>query len=206
MPNDIHDQLGRVRNFAEEKAGFAGDKLKEGASAALESLDAARETAVEALETSKDIASHALETSKETASRAYAKGKNTAYDLSDKANRIFQEHPLTAVAAAVTAGAILASVMPRGTRKAIKAKLNQTPALIGAVARSGKEAADTVAGIASRSATTVRQRASKAVDDALDTVDTDALKSQVGALVTKAGDAITAAGKAAADTVRKKTD
>lgn len=199
MPNDIQDQLGRARDFAEEKSALATGKLKEGAAIA-------RETATEALETGKDIAVHVIESGRETAERAYVKSKNAAYDLSDKTNRIFQEHPLTAVAAAVTAGAIIAAVLPSGARNAVKARVKQAPDLVNSAARAGKGAASSLAGIAVKSAASAKDRAEKVLGGAVDAVDTASLKSQVGAFVTKTSDAITSAGKAAADTVRKKSD
>jgi ElaB/YqjD/DUF883 family membrane-anchored ribosome-binding protein len=105
MMSDIHDQIERAKDFARTKAETAAERLKSGNTATREGLSEA----------------------KKKAGAAYATAKDRGYRLAGTANRLVNEHPLAATAAAVAVGAAVAMLFPR-VRRAAGAALKATPA------------------------------------------------------------------------------
>jgi ElaB/YqjD/DUF883 family membrane-anchored ribosome-binding protein len=78
------------------------DRMRELTGRARETIDTARSAAGDALASTRAKGGAVVDDAREKAYRA-----------ADETNRIFQEHPITAVAAAVAAGAVIGIFMPR---------------------------------------------------------------------------------------------
>ena len=99
---DIHAQITRVRDAANDIAGTATGKFRD-------STEKARENAAELIQTGR-----------ERAGGAYSDVRDRTQRVAARANEIVQEHPVAAVAGAVAAGAVVAWLFPK-SRRAIKA-------------------------------------------------------------------------------------
>ncbi|MEJ7935648.1 hypothetical protein WG907_15465 [Sphingobium sp. AN558] len=100
MP-DIRGHITRVRDAANDIAGTAGEKLKDG-------TEKARESAGEFIQSGRDHASE-----------AYSGARDKTQRAATRANEILQEHPVAAVAGAIAAGALIAWLFPK-SRSAIR--------------------------------------------------------------------------------------
>ncbi|WP_336961154.1 hypothetical protein [Sphingobium aquiterrae] len=171
MSNDIYDQIERARDFARAKAATTADRLKEGSATALTNASEARKKA----------------------GAAYAGAKDKTFRAADAANRLINEHPLAATAAAVAAGAAIAMLFPK-VRGAMKSAARNAPDVAsGALARAralGEAAAE------SELAANVRSRAGELTASARD-IAADAASATKARAIEIAGLALERASDAA---------
>ncbi|WP_340264144.1 hypothetical protein [Sphingobium mellinum] len=99
---DIRAQITRVREAANDIAGTASDRF--------------RDTTGKARESAGDL----IQTSRDRASDAYGEVRDRTQRVATRANEIVQQHPVTAVAGAVAAGALIAWMFPK-SRAALRA-------------------------------------------------------------------------------------
>jgi ElaB/YqjD/DUF883 family membrane-anchored ribosome-binding protein len=96
MTNDGHPKYGSM-------AGLPGaERMRELTGRARDTIDSARTAAGDALASTRARGEAVVDDA-----------RDKAYRAADETNRIFQEHPITAVAAAVAAGAVIGIFMPR---------------------------------------------------------------------------------------------
>lgn len=152
-----------------------GDNLKTATDAAKSARDAARRNAKAAVDKSKAAAVRSVDSSKALAKKA-----------SDTTASTIESSPLAIVAGGVAIGAIIGMLVPKTEREqkilgGAGRKLNETAKrAVEAAKTAGKEQVQTLG------------------------LGEDALRNQFRDLVSKAGEAVKAAGKAAADEARKK--
>ncbi|MDX3899439.1 MAG: hypothetical protein QHC40_02835 [Sphingobium sp.] len=149
---DIQAQLNRVRDAANDFAGSAGGKLKDGTSRA-------RESASDLMQTGRDKASEA----KEKASAAYSDARDRSQRVAARANEIVQDHPIAATAAAVAAGAVVAWMFPKSRRL-----MKQLPGVATAIGSRAVEAAIAARAAAAEGADVAKAKASGALATARD--------------------------------------
>lgn len=142
---DIQEQLSRVRAAANDMAGSATGKIRDGA-------EKMREGADDLIQIGKDKAGEALTDARDRTSR-----------VATRANEIVTEHPVAVVAGAVAAGALIAWMFPK-SRRAMRA-LPAAATSLGARAVNAALAARTRAG---ESAEAVARKTSEAVEAAKD--------------------------------------
>ena len=142
---DIRAQITRVREAANDIAGTASGRLKD-------STDKARDSAGELIQTGRDRAGD-----------AYADVRDRTQRVAARANEIVQEHPITAIAGAVAAGAIIAWMFPK-SRAALKA----IPGLAATAGTHVAEAALAARAAAAESADAVKSGAGDAFRQAKD--------------------------------------
>ncbi|MEJ7927664.1 hypothetical protein WG908_12970 [Sphingobium sp. AN641] len=138
---DIQGQLTRVRDAANDIAGSAVDRIKDGT-----------ESATGMILTGRDKASEAFTDVKDKSQRA-----------ATRANEIIQEHPIAAAAAAVAAGAVIAYLFPKS-----RAAMRAMPGVASAIGTRAVEAALAARTLAEHGAETVKARAGDAIDAARD--------------------------------------
>lgn len=138
---DIQEQLTRVRDAANDIAGSAADRIKDGT----------------------ESATGLILTGRDKASEAYADVKDKSQRAATRANEIIQEHPIAAAAAAVAAGAVIAYLFPK-SRSAMRA----LPGVASAIGTRAMEAALAARNLAEQGAETVKARAGDAIDAARD--------------------------------------
>jgi ElaB/YqjD/DUF883 family membrane-anchored ribosome-binding protein len=102
------------------------DKWKQSSTRVREHIDSARE-----------VAGDYLGTGREKVSAAYADARERTYRVAGRANEIVQEHPLTAAAAAVAAGAVIAALFPKG-----RAAMAAVPKMVGQLGEKAKDGAE----------------------------------------------------------------
>ncbi len=179
---DIQAQLNRVREAANDVAGTAAEKLKDGTSRA-------RDGAGELIQTGKDAVSDA----KDKASATYSEARDKGLRVAARANEIVQEHPIAAAAAAVAAGAVLAYLFPKsraamkripGVASALGARAVEAALAARSVVEEGSESVKTRAGDAFVAA---RDGASKA-GDAFSAAKDSAVKAELGAKASQFAD------------------
>jgi ElaB/YqjD/DUF883 family membrane-anchored ribosome-binding protein len=152
-----------------------GDNLKSATDAVKSAGESARQNAAAALNKSKAAASRGVDSSKAIAKKA-----------SETTVSTIESSPLAIVAGGVAIGAILGMLLPKTEREqkilgSTGRKLNETAKrAVEAAKTAGKEQVETLG------------------------LGQNALRDQFRDLVNKAGDAVKAAGKAAADEARKK--
>lgn len=121
---DIRAQIDRARDTASELAEAATTHIKDGTAKGGELVNKGREK--------------------------FDDARNKTQDVAARANQIIQEHPITAVAGAVAAGAVIAWIFPKG-RRAIRAipaiatnagaRIAEAAAAASAAAAEGAESA-----------------------------------------------------------------
>ncbi len=131
-------------------------------------------------------AGDAVKTSKDTVSKAATVTKSTAKTAAKKTADGVERNPLAAVLGGLAIGAIAAALIPR-TKREDKA-----------MGKIGKSVRTT----ASNATSAARKNAKDTLDNL--GVNSDAARSQVRDLASKIGQAVTSAGTAAADTVKKR--
>jgi ElaB/YqjD/DUF883 family membrane-anchored ribosome-binding protein len=152
-----------------------GDNLKTASDAAKSAGESARRNAAAAVNKSKAAASRGVQSSKAAAKKASATTGQT-----------IDKNPLAIVAGGVAIGAILGMLIPKTERE------------VKVLSKAGKKVNETA-----RRAVDAAKSAGKQQVDTLG-LGQDALRDQFRDLVSKAGEAVKAAGKAAADEARKK--
>lgn len=142
---DIHAQITRVRDAANDIAGTATGKFRD-------STEKARENAAELIQTGR-----------ERAGDAYSDVRDRTQRVAARANEIVQEHPVAAVAGAVAAGAVVAWLFPK-SRKAMKA----LPAIAVTAGSRVMEAALAASAAAAQGAENIKAGATDALHNAHD--------------------------------------
>ena len=142
---DIHAQITRVRDAANDIAGTATDKLRD-------TTGKARENAVDLIQTGRDRAGD-----------AYSDVRDRTQRVAARANEIVQEHPVAAVAGAVAAGAIVAWMFPK-SRTVMKA----LPGLAVTAGSRVVEAALAASAAAAQGAENIKSSATDALHSAQD--------------------------------------
>lgn len=142
---DIHAQITRVRDAANDIAGTATGKFRD-------STEKARENAAELIQTGR-----------ERAGGAYSDVRDRTQRVAARANEIVQEHPVAAVAGAVAAGAVVAWLFPK-SRRAMKA----LPAIAMTAGSRVVEAAMAASAAAAQGAENIKAGATDALHNAQD--------------------------------------
>ncbi|WP_449472160.1 hypothetical protein [Sphingobium chungangianum] len=142
---DIHAQITRVRDAANDIAGTATGKFRD-------STEKARENAAELIQTGR-----------ERAGGAYSDMRDRTQRVAARANEIVQEHPVAAVAGAVAAGAVVAWLFPK-SRRAMKA----LPAIAMTAGSRVVEAAMAASAAAAQGAENIKAGATDALHHAQD--------------------------------------
>lgn len=142
---DIHAQITRVRDAANDIAGTATGKFRD-------STEKARENAAELIQTGR-----------ERAGDAYSDVRDRTQRVAARANEIVQEHPVAAVAGAVAAGAVVAWLFPK-SRRAMKA----LPAIAMTAGSRVVEAAMAASAAAAQGAENIKAGATDALHNAQD--------------------------------------
>jgi ElaB/YqjD/DUF883 family membrane-anchored ribosome-binding protein len=140
---DIHAQITRVRDAANDIAETASDKFRD-------TTGKARDSAADLIQTSRDRAGD-----------AYSDVRDRTQRVAARANEIVQEHPIVAVAGAVAAGAVVAWLFPK-SRRAMKA----LPGIAAAAGTRVVEAAMAAQAAAAEGAENVRSTAGNALHHA----------------------------------------
>lgn len=140
---DIHAQITRVRDAANDIAETASGKF--------------RDTTGKARESAADL----IQTGRGRAGDAYNDVRDRSQRVAARANEIVQEHPIAAVAGAVAAGAVVAWLFPK-SRTAMKA----LPGLAASAGSRVMEAALAARAAASEGAETIRSSANEALHHA----------------------------------------
>lgn len=142
---DIHAQITRVRDAANDIAGTATGKFRD-------STEKARENAAELIQTGR-----------ERAGGAYSDVRDRTQRVAARANEIVQEHPVAAVAGAVAAGAVVAWLFPK-SRRAMKA----LPAIAMTAGSRVVEAAMAASAASTQGAENIKAGATDALHNAQD--------------------------------------
>ncbi|GLV30054.1 hypothetical protein TomTYG75_25700 [Sphingobium sp. TomTYG75] len=142
---DIHAQITRVRDAANDIAGTATGKFRD-------STEKARENAAELIQTGR-----------ERAGGAYSDMRDRTQRVAARANEIVQEHPVAAVAGAVAAGAVVAWLFPK-SRRAMKA----LPAIAMTAGSRVVEAAMAASAAAAQGAENIKAGATDVLHNAQD--------------------------------------
>lgn len=142
---DIHAQITRVRDAANDIAGTATGKFRD-------STEKARENAAELIQTGR-----------KRAGGAYSDVRDRTQRVAARANEIVQEHPVAAVAGAVAAGAVVAWLFPK-SRRAMKA----LPAIAMTAGSRVVEAAMAASAAAAQGAENIKAGATDALHNAQD--------------------------------------
>jgi ElaB/YqjD/DUF883 family membrane-anchored ribosome-binding protein len=153
-----------------------GDNIKTATDAAKSAGASARRNASAAVGRSKAAAARGVQSSKEMAKKA---GKSTSQTI--------DANPLAIVAGGIAIGAILGALIPRSKRE--EKALGKAGKKLNKAAKRATEAA--------------KAAGKEKVVDSLG-LNQDALRDQFRDLVSKASEAVKAAGKAAADEARKR--
>jgi ElaB/YqjD/DUF883 family membrane-anchored ribosome-binding protein len=169
---DIHAQITRVRDAANDIAETASGKFRD-------TTGKARDSAADLIQTSRDRAGD-----------AYSDVRDRTQRVAARANEIVQEHPIAAVAGAVAAGAVVAWLSPK-SRAAMKA----LPGLAATAGSRVVEAALAARAAAAEGAETIRSNAT----DALHHVQESASKTAASARETAASADITGTASRVAD-------
>lgn len=140
---DIHAQINRARDAANDIAGTATEKLRD-------TTGKARESAVDLIQTSR-----------ERAGDAYSDARERTQRIATRANEIVQEHPVAAIAGAVAAGAVVAWMFPK-SRTVMKA----LPGLAVTAGNRVMEAALATRDAAAHGAENIKSTASEALHSA----------------------------------------
>jgi ElaB/YqjD/DUF883 family membrane-anchored ribosome-binding protein len=140
---DIHAQITRVRDAANDIAETASGKFRD-------TTGKARDNAVDLIHTGRDRAGD-----------AYSDVRDRAQRVAARANEIVREHPIAAVAGAVAAGAVIAWLFPK-SRTAMKA----LPGLAATAGSRVVEAALAARAAAAEGAETIRSSATDALHHA----------------------------------------
>jgi ElaB/YqjD/DUF883 family membrane-anchored ribosome-binding protein len=152
-----------------------GDNLKSASDAAKNASASARRNATAAVDKSKAVASRGVQSSKAMAKKA-----------SKATGQTIDKNPLAIVAGGIAIGAILGMLIPKSERE---------KKVLG---KAGKKVNET----AKRAVSAAKSAGKERVDNL--GLNQDALRDQFRDLVSKASDAVKAAGKAAADEARRK--
>ncbi|MGE4323253.1 MAG: hypothetical protein AB7E60_09520 [Sphingobium sp.] len=145
--SDIHDQLTRAREVADDLTENAADTVAKGA------------------EKLRETAENTCSTTAGKAGAAYADVRDRTHRAATRANTIVQEHPILTVAGAVAAGAVVAWMFPR-SRAVVKA----LPALVVSAGTSVAEAALAARAAAAEGALTLKDNAGDALNSARDSL------------------------------------
>ncbi|MBK5264562.1 MAG: hypothetical protein JJE34_04905 [Alphaproteobacteria bacterium] len=182
MNNDLENQLNRAREFASEKAAVASEQIRE--------LSAkARKNAVVIVETSHE------------------KAEDIADEISTRGAKVIQANPLAVVAGGLALGALIGVLLPKTKQRAKTASTLATGLL--AAKGMGAAASSEMAKTASRFKTNVQNRLDDINTGTVkaklgELIHTEAAKEKVGDLIEKASEAVSSAGKSAADSLRRK--
>lgn len=163
-----------------------GDNLKTATGAARESIVSASEKARGAGEAAKRSAAAAAEKSKAAAARSVESSKQLAKKASKASADGIDKNPLAIVAGGIAIGAIIGMLLPKTERE---------KKVLG---KAGKAINET----AKRAANAAKDAGRAKVDEV--GLGTDAIRDQFRDLVSKASEAVKAAGQAAANEARKR--
>ena len=162
-----------------------GDNLKTATDTARESIAQAGEKARVASAAAKRSAAAAAEKSKATAARSVESSKQLAKKAGKASSESIEKNPLAIVAGGIAIGAIIGMLLPKTERE--KKVLGKAGKAINETARRAANAA---------------KDAGKAKVSEVG-LSSDAMRDQFRDLVTKASEAVKAAGQAAAKEARK---
>jgi ElaB/YqjD/DUF883 family membrane-anchored ribosome-binding protein len=163
-----------------------GDNLKTATDAARDGLESAGAKAREASAAARKTAAEAVGKSKAAAAKSVETSKALAKKAGDKSAKGIESNPLAIVAGGLAIGAIVAMLLPKTERE---------KKVLG---KAGKAINNT----AKRAADAARQVGKARVDEL--GLNADSMRDQFRDLVSKASEAVKAAGQAAADEARKK--
>ncbi len=155
--------------------GSAKDGLATAMAKASETGNAAKKKAADALDKSRDVAARSVQSSKKLASKAAEKSTDT-----------IDKNPLVIVAGGLALGAIIGALLPKSSRE--KELLSKTGEKLNQRARDIAEAA--------------KEAGTDKVNNL--GLNGDAIREQFRDLVSKASEAVKAAGQAAGDAARKR--
>jgi ElaB/YqjD/DUF883 family membrane-anchored ribosome-binding protein len=179
------DRILKERNMSKLSDGIK-DGIKSASSGAKDGLATARSKATETSAAAKKKAAEALEKSRKAAARSVESSKKLASKAKDKTGDTIDQNPLAIVLGGLALGAIVGALLPKSEReekilgKAGK-KLNKQAKKIAEAAKvAGMEKVDSLG------------------------INKDSAREQFRDLVSKATEAVKAAGQAASDAARKK--
>jgi ElaB/YqjD/DUF883 family membrane-anchored ribosome-binding protein len=163
-----------------------GNNIKSATDAAKNAGKTARSNASAAVDKSKAAASAAVNKGKAAASRGVASSKALAKKAGDTTTHTIEANPLAIVAGGIAIGAIVGMLLPTSKREQ------------KALGKAGKKL--------NKAAKRASEAAKIAGKDKIDSLglNQDALRDQFRDLVSKASEAVKAAGKAAAEEARKR--
>ena len=167
--------MSKLGDGIKSATGSAKDGLSVARNKASETTAAARKKAVDTYGKSREVASRSVESSKKMASKAKAKSSDT-----------IDKNPLAIVAGGLALGAIIGALLPKTERE---------KRILGSTGKKLNEKAKQVAGAA-------KDAGMQKVEDL--GINKDAAREQFRDLVSKASEAVKAAGKAASDAASKK--
>lgn len=153
---------------------------------AADQLRQARQKADDAIKTARTKANEAAAASRDRAAKAAEKARKSAEQAARKTGDGLKTNPLAAVLGGIAIGAIAAALLPKTDRE---------DSVLGKAGKTARKAAKGAV-----------QAARDVGKEQLDTLglNADAAKSQLRDIVTKVGQAASAATGAAADSIRKK--
>ncbi|RDV06805.1 hypothetical protein DXH95_05230 [Sphingorhabdus pulchriflava] len=163
-----------------------GENLKSATDAARDSLETAGAKAREAGSTARKTAAEAVGKSKAAAAKSVETSKALAKKAGDKSAKGIESNPLAIVAGGLAIGAIVAMLLPKTERES------------KVLGKAGKAINNT----AKRAADAAKQAGKARVDEL--GLNADSMRDQFRDLVSKASEAVKAAGQAAAEEARKK--
>lgn len=198
MNNNIGDQFDRARAFAGEKATVASEQIRD-------ISIKARENAAVVYDASREKAGEFVEKAEELAGEAKVRGA-----------KVIQENPLAVVAGGLALGILVGALFPKARKKAggastlaagLMAAKGVSAAASGGFARAADKIRHSIDDI-DTSAAKAKLRQIADVDKAKakigEYIDTDAARGKIGDLIEKASEAVSSAGKSAAETLRRK--
>ena len=174
LSDSLKENAARLKDNAQDLSGKAGERLSSAKDSARDLAASAKERGGELVATGREKVSHGVDVTREKAHAAAEKGKET-----------IETNPLAVVAGGLVLGAVVAALLPTTERE-----------------RS------TMGGASSKLKEKVKTAASAAKDTATAKMDEtglngDALKGQLGDIVSKGLEILKEASKAAGDAAKK---
>jgi ElaB/YqjD/DUF883 family membrane-anchored ribosome-binding protein len=163
-----------------------GDSIKTAADSAKESLATAKAKTTETSAAAREKAAEAYEKGREAAARGVQQSRDMAHKAAIKTGDGIDKNPLAIVLGGIALGAIVGALLPRTERetkimgKAGKKRNKKAKSMANAAKAAGKDKVDSLG------------------------LNGDAVREQFRDLVSKAAEAVRAAGQAATEAAKKK--
>ncbi len=185
LSDSLKDNAARLKDNAHDLTEKAGERLAAAKDSARDLADNARAKSEELVASGREKVSHGVEVTREKVAHGVDVAREKAHVVSEKGKETLDNRPLTMVAGGLVLGAIVAALLP--TTATEREKLGGTGEKLKNRVKSATAAAKETG-------------AAKMKDSGLDT---DALKGQLGDIVSKGMDILKDATKAATDAAKK---